>query len=145
MKKQNLFLVISMTFVVFLLTTGCSPTSPSLEEDWINIISVTPDSGLIDGVNTDFKVVVEYNLFSADDGKLTIAFTNSEDDPEYHVMITSATHYINKGYGTYEFNVTTKPKHWGSEGVFLVCTCIDQGPDIVGLMLMCKQKILTFQ
>ena len=145
MKKQNLFLVILMTFVVFLLTTGCSLTPPLIEEDFINIISVTPDSGLIDGVETAFKVVVEYNLFSADDGKLTIAFTNSEDTPEYHLMITSATHYINKGYGTYEFNVTTKPKDWGSEGVFLVCTCIDEGPDIVGFMLMCKQKILTFE
>ena len=145
MKKQNLFLVILMTFVVFLLTTGCSLTPPLIEEDFINIISVTPDSGLIDGVATDFKVVVEYNLFSYASGRLTIAFTNSEDDPGYHLMITSATHYINNGYGTYEYNVTTKPKDWGSEGVFLVCTCIDEVPDIDWSMLMCKQKILTFQ
>jgi len=145
MKKQNLFLVILMTFVVFLLTTGCCLTTPPIEEDFINIISVTPDSGLIDGVETAFKVVVEYNLFSADDGRLTIAFTNSEDTPEYHLMITSATHYISKGYGTYEFNVTTKPKDWGSEGVFLVCTCIDEVPQVEPPMLMCKQKILTFK
>ena len=136
-----------MTFVIFLLIIGCGGclTSPPIEEDFINIISVTPDSGLIDGVDTDFKIVVEYNLFSADDGKLTIAFTNSEDTPEYHLIITSATHYINKGYGTYEFNVTTKPKDWGSEGVFLVCTCIDEGPDLEGLMFDCDQEILTFQ
>ena len=145
MKKQNLFLVFLMTFVVFLLTTGCSPTSPSLEEDWINIISVTPDSELIDGVDTDFKVVVEYNLFSYDDGKLTIAFSNCEDDPGCHLMITSATHYINKGYGTHEYNVTTKPKDWGSEGVFLVCTCIEEEPQIEAGMLMCKQRNLTFK
>ena len=145
MKKQNMLLVILMTFVVFLLTTGCNLTSPPLDEDWINIISVTPDSGLIDGVDTAFKVVVEYNLFSADEGKLSIAFTNSEDTPGYHLPIPSATHYINKGNGTYEFNVTTKPKDWGSEGVFLVCTCIDEIPDIEGNMIMCKQKILTFE
>ena len=145
MKKQNLFLVILMTFVVFLLTTGCSLTTPPLEEDWINIISVTPDSGLIDGVDTDFKVVVEYNLFSYDNGRLTIAFSNCEVNPECHLMITSATHYINNGYGTHEYNVTTKPKDWGSEGVFLVCTCIDEVPQVEGPMLMCKQKILTFQ
>jgi len=67
MKKQNLFLVISMIFVLFLFSTGCggSPTAPPIEEDFINIISVTPNSGLIDGVDTDFKVVVEYNLFSS--------------------------------------------------------------------------------
>jgi len=145
MKKQNLFLVILMTFVVCLLTTGCNLTPPLIEEDFINIISVTPDSGLIDGVETAFKVVVEYNLFSYDNGRLTIAFTNSEDTPGYHLMIISATYYINKGYGTYEFNVTTKPKDWGSEGVFLVCTCIDEVPQVEGPMLMCKQKTLTFE
>ena len=145
MKKQNLFLVILMTFVVFLLTTGCNLITPPIEEDFINIVSVTPDSGLVDGVETAFKVVVEYNLFSADDGRLTIAFTNSEDTPEYHLMITSATHYINNGYGTYEYNVTTKPKDWGSEGVFLVCTCIDEVPQVEGPMLMCNHKILTFK
>jgi len=145
MKKQNLFLVILMTFVVFLLTTGCSLTTPPIEEDFINIISVTPDSGLIDGVATDFKVVVEYNLFSYDSGFLTIAFNNCEDDPGCHLIITDATHNIDNGYGTYEFNVVTKPKDWGSEGVFLVCTCINEKPEIEYGMLMCKQRNLTFK
>ena len=98
--------------------------------------------------STDFKVVVEYNLFSADSGKLTITFNNCEDEdtPACHLIITSATHYINNGYGTHEFNVTTKPKDWGSiGGDFIVCTCIDEVPDIEGNMLMCKHKILTFK
>jgi len=147
MKKQNLFLVILMTFVVFLLTTGCIPTSPPIEKDSINIISVIPDSGLIDGVDTDFKVVVEYNLFSYDNGKLTIAFSNCNFDPECHEMITSEIHYINNGYGTHEFNVIVKPKDWGSEGDFVVCTCIEEGPgpEIEGPMLDCDQEILTFK
>lgn len=147
MKKQNLFLVISMTFVVFLLAIGSGGclTSPPIEEDFINIISVTPDSGLIDGVDTDFKVVVEYNLFSYDNGKLTIAFSNCEDDPGCHLRIPSAEHYINNGYGTHEFNVIAKPKDWGSEGDFVVCTCIDEEPHIEYPMLDCDQEILTFK
>jgi hypothetical protein len=76
MNKLNIFLVISMIFIAFLLTAGCggTPTTPPIEEDFINIISVNPDSGLIDGVDTDFTVVVEYNLYSSTQGRLDISF-----------------------------------------------------------------------
>ena len=149
MKKLNLFLVISMIFVVFLLTTGCggNPAAPPIEEDFINIISVTPDSGLVDGVDTDFTVVVEYNLYSSTEGELSISFNNllnDEGNPGNHWNIGSANYYINKGYGTHEFNVTVKPKDWGSEGDFSVWTCIDEIPEIDNILLDCDEKILTF-
>ena len=150
MKKYNFFLVISMIFAAFLLTAGCrgTPTTPPIEEDFINIISVSPNSGLIDGVDTDFKVVVEYNLFSYDSGKLSISFNNllnNEGNPGNHWVITSANHYINKGYGTHEFNVTVKPKDWGSEGDFDVSVCIDEVPKIDNWLLDCDEEILTFK
>jgi len=150
MKKQNLFLVISIIFVVFLLTTGCggNPAAPPIEEDFINIISVTPDSGLIDGVDTDFTVVVEYNLYSSIEGKLSISFNNllnDEGNPGNHWVITSANYYINKGSGTHEFNVTVKPKDWSDEGDFNVWVCIDEIPKIDNILLDCDEKILTFQ
>jgi hypothetical protein len=146
MRKQNLFLVISMIFVVFLLTTGCggNPAAPPIEEDFINIISVTPDSGLIDGVDTDFKVVVEYNLVSSNTGELSISFSICEHTPACHLVITSANHYINKGYGTHEFNVNIEPKNWGDEGDFSVWVCIDEIPEIDNILLDCDEKILTF-
>jgi len=80
MKKLNLFLVILIVVTIFLVLTGCggSPTTPPIEEDFINIIGVTPDSGLVDGVDTDFTVVVEYNLYSYTQGEVQVGFNNGE-------------------------------------------------------------------
>jgi len=123
MKKVNLFLVILVFLFTIMYLAGCggTPTAPPIEEDFINIISVNPDSGLVDGVDTNFKVVVEYNLASSAEGVLSISFNNllnNQGNPGNHWTITSANYYINKGYGTHEFNVTIKPKDWGSEKVF---------------------------
>jgi len=113
MRKQNLFLVISMIFVIFLVTTGCggNPTAPPIEEDFINIISVTPDSGLVDGVDTDFIVVVEYNGWSP---------------------VWDAEFLVDKGSGTHEFNVTVIPKDWGSQGDFSVSVGLWKVPFVIG-------------
>ena len=72
MKKLNLFLVISVALSLIVCLSGCggTPITPPIEEDLINIISVTPNSGLVDGIDTDFKVVVEYNLISGNQGVL---------------------------------------------------------------------------
>ena len=150
MKKVNLFLVISVFLFTIMYLAGCggSLTTPPIDEDFINIISVTPDSGLIDGVDTNFTVVVEYNLASSAEGELSISFNNllnDEGNPGNHWVITSANHYINKGSGTHEFNVTIKPKDWGYEGDFNVWVCIDEIPeDIDSFLLDCDEKILTF-
>jgi hypothetical protein len=144
MKKQNLFLVISMIFVVFLLTTGCggNPAAPPIEEDFINIISVNPDSGLVDGIGTDFTVVVEYNLYSSNQGILQICF-NNESINSYRV-VENANFYIYKSYGTYEFNVTVKPKDWGSQGDFKVLAILDEIPWVSNSALVSDSKILIF-
>jgi len=144
MKKVNLFLVISMIFVVFLFSTGCggSPTAPPIEEDFINIISVTPDSGLIDGADTNFTVVVEYNLYSSNQGILQICF-NNESINSYRV-VENANFYIYKSYGTYEFNVTVKPKDWGSQGDFKVLAILDEIPWVSNSALASDSKILIF-
>jgi len=78
MKKVNLFLVISVALSLIVCLSGCggTPITPPIEEDFINIISVTPNSGLIDGVETDVSVVVEYNLVSSNLGVLKIGFNN---------------------------------------------------------------------
>ena len=129
MKKLNLFLVISMIFIAFLLTAGCggTPTTPPIEEDFINIISVTPDSGLIDGVDTDFTVVVEYNLFTYNQGILLIGFNNGESIDSFR-MVSNANFLVNKGLGIHEFYVTVKPKDWGNQGNFLVYVNISEYP-----------------
>ena len=121
---------------------------PPISDDFINIINVNPDSGLVDGVDTDFTVVVEYNLASSTEGKLSISFNNllnNKGNPDNHWHIESAYYHINKGYGTHEFNVTVKPKDWGSEGDFDVNVCIDEIPNIDNWLLDCDEKILTFK
>jgi len=97
MKKLNLFLVISMIFVAFLLTTGCggNPAAPPIEEDFINIISVTPDSGLVDGVDTNFTVVIEYNLYSYTQGEVQVGFNNGESINSFRI-VNNAEFLVNK-------------------------------------------------
>jgi len=147
MKKYNFFLVISMIFAVFLLTAGCggTPTTPPIEEDFINIISVNPDSGLIDGVDTDFTVVVEYNLYSSTQGTLGISFNTDMVDGWSPVW--DAEFLVNKGSGTHEFNVTVIPKDWGSQGDFSVSVGLWKVPFVIGEHnnLDWDKKILTFQ
>ncbi|GAG19627.1 unnamed protein product, partial [marine sediment metagenome] len=111
-------------------------------EDYIHIISVTPDSGLIDGVDTDFTVAVEYNLFSYNQGILQICFNNESIDS--YGVVENANFYIYKGYGTYEFNVTVKPKDWGSQGDFKVLVVLDEIPWVNAYSLDGDTEILTF-
>ena len=121
---------------------------PPISDDFINIISVTPDSGLVNGVSTDFTVVVKYNLASFTEGELTISFNNllnNKGNPGNHWYVESANYHIIKGYGTHEFNVTVKPKDWKSKGDFDVNVCIDELPHIDDWLLDCDEKILTFK
>ena len=149
MKKQNLFLVISMIFVLFLFSTGCggSSTAPPIKEDFINIVSVNPDSGLVDGVDTDFTVVVEYNLYSSNQGLLQVGFNIDDIDGQIDgwSMVQNADFLVNKGSGTREFDVTVKPRNWGSQGDFSVLVILDEIPWVNNYSLAWDEKILTFQ
>jgi len=121
---------------------------PPISDDFINIISVTPDSGLVNGVDTEFNVVVEYNLASFAEGGLSISFNNllnNKGNPDNHWYVESANYHISKGYGSHEFNVTVKPKDWKSKGDFDVSVCIDEMPNIDNCLLDCDEKILTFK
>ena len=124
MKKVNLFLVISVALSLIVCLSGCggTPITPPIEEDFINILSVTPNSGLVDGIDTDFKVVVEYNLISGNQGVLQIGFNNVEGNhiEAYEMRIEDGDFLVNKGSGTHEFNVTIIPKDWGNQGDFKV-------------------------
>ncbi len=60
-------------------------------------------------MDTNFAVVVEYNLFTYDQGILLIGFNNGESINSA-VIANSADFLVNKGSGTHEFNVTVIPK-----------------------------------
>ena len=129
MKKVNLFLVISVFLLTIMCLVGCggTPITPPIEEDFINIISVTPNSGLIDGVDTNFKVIVEYNLFTCNKGILLIGFNSGESINSFGI-VNNADFLVNKGSETHEFNVTVIPKDWGSQGDFKVYVNISEYP-----------------
>lgn len=124
----NKIFVLFCIVVVLVLMTGCVGAPPIVdEEDFINIISVIPDSGLIDGVDTDFTVVVEYNLVSRETGLLMIGFNNGDEIGIYY-MISNASHIVSKGSGKYTFNVNALTKNWGTQGDFLVYANISEYP-----------------
>jgi len=160
MKKVILFLVLSLTLSAVIGLAGCggSSTTPP--------ISVTPNSELIDGVDTDFKVVVEYNLVSSNLGVLSIGFNNACDPSgcyieAYDMCIEDGDFLVNKGSGMHEFNVTIIPKDYGSQGDFEVLVTLTKDecyilfiPDIQQLVIggygICAvaaidEEVLTFQ
>ena len=142
--KLTIFILLLVVITVF---TGCggTPTTPPIEEDFVNIISVTPNSGLLDGLDTNFKVVVEYNLYSSTQGTLDISFNTYMVDGWSPVW--DAEFLVNKGSGTHEFNVTVIPKDWGSQGDFSVSVGLWKVPFVIGEYnnLDWDEKILTFQ
>ena len=118
---------------------------PPISDDFINIISVTPSSGLIDGVDTELKVVVKYNIFSSKEGLLQIGFNNQESINSFR-MVKDIHFLVYKGYvGTNEFNVTVKPKNWGSQGDFRVHVSLDEIPWVSDYFLATDGKVLTFK
>ena len=117
---------------------------PPILDDYISIISVTPSSKLKDGVNTNFKVVLKYNLFSSNEGQLQVAFNNQESINSVR-FIKDAHFIVYKGDSTYKFSVTVKPKNWGGQGDFKMHVILDEIPWVSDYFLAWDEKILTFK
>jgi len=81
--------------------------------DYIKIQSVTPSTGLTDGVEQAFTVEVEYCLASQAQGVIYIYFNDL-----YKPNIWNFFEYItvNKGKGKHTFNVTALTKDWKKLG-----------------------------
>ena len=118
----------------------CLPDPP----DSISIKSVTPNSGLVAGIQTDFVVVVEYVLASADSGELDVGF-NSVLIDKFHI-ISSAEALIAKGSGEHEFNVSVVTKNWEPDGDFKVYVNLSEHPhEASWTPLATETRVLTFQ
>jgi len=111
------------------------------EFDSVKILSVTPDTGLIDGVETDFTVKVEYSLATEEKCKLSIWFNSDSQNSYSHY----GTIEISKGKGNYTFeNITVIPKNWRSEGdEFGVSVTLLPLEGIFGLAW--EEKVLSFE
>ena len=72
--------VLLVLFSVVLLSSifqACNLEAPAGS---ITILSVTPNSGLVDGVATDFTVEVEYSLSNTTQAELMVGFNTSDVD-----------------------------------------------------------------
>ncbi len=103
-----------------------APTEVEVE-DSISIKSVFPNSGLVDGADTTFRVVIDYTLVSKDSGELMIGFNNGDSVSTY-TMISDATAIIDKGSGEHTFNVTVRVKDWEGRGNFKVYVNLSEHP-----------------
>ena len=122
---KHAFLIIGiLSFVIF---QSCEKENDSEDlGDDIQIISVSPSSGLVDGEDYDFTVTVEYNLASVDSGLLMVGF-NTQEVGRF-IMISDASAIVDKGSGTHTFNVTVSAKDWLSEGDFKVYVNLSEYP-----------------
>ena len=137
-KNRILFLsTISLTLIFFACENGSTDTGTGT----IRIISVTPDSGLIDGEYTDFTVVVAYTLEGVDQAYLSVAYNTYEVEAwreyAYKDVYRSSVEKIET------FTVTDVPgKDWGESGDFSVLVII--APVEGGICYAGDMEVLTF-
>ena len=86
-------------------------TNVITDGDSVKIVSVTPSMNLIDGVEQQFTVIVDWSLSSFSEGQLIIAF-NTE---EWTSWIWSSVVIVEKGRGKQTFIETVIPKDYFPE------------------------------
>ena len=106
---------------------GCEKDSDIYKEiDTIEIISASPSTLLVDGVEYNFIVNIEYDLVTVNSGMLMIGF-NTEEIGKFY-MLSEATEIVSKGSGVHTFDITTIAKDWMSEGDFQVYVNLSENP-----------------
>lgn len=139
MKMRWIFILILVGVLTFL---GC-PTGNG-NGDSIRIISVTPNSGLTNGVSTTFVVDVEFRLSSVDNGEINLGF-NTEEVDRYKII---RQYQVFKDAGQLQqlqFIVTVVVKNWGNEGDFAVYVNLSEFPhDTTWTPLATDIMVLTF-
>ncbi|UCG50536.1 MAG: hypothetical protein JSW58_10025 [Candidatus Latescibacterota bacterium] len=113
-------------------------------QDSISIKSVTPNSGLVEGIQTDFVVAVAYHLASADSGELNVGFNNVQID-QFNI-VSDAKAFVAKGSGEHQFSVSVFPKNWGDAGDFKAYVNLSEHPHGPSWTpLATDTRVLTFE
>jgi len=114
--------------------------------DYVKIQSVTPSTGLTDGVEQQFTVKVDYALVTLEQGLITAGFNG---DNIYGPNSFSFEEFdVNKGKGSHTFYITVVPKDWGVEGEFCAAVNLGHYPDGTSESwewLAHDEKILSFK
>ena len=114
-------IAIALAVTFAMAFTGCGEEETLIREELysVQILSVTPD--LIDGVEQQLAVTVEYNLQlnRIHDILLIIAF-NTEELYDFKVYDYTDLEFDNNGKasGTHTFDVTLTPVDWSPQGEF---------------------------
>lgn len=124
LSKMRWFLIVIMVgLIVFFRCGEKNSTKPEENGDAISIKSVTPESGIVPGIVTDFVITVDYELASKDSAEVMVGFNT--DEVGRFVMISDATALVVKGSGEHQFNVTSV---WGDAGDFKVYVNLSEHP-----------------
>ena len=122
---KQFFIIIGFLSLIMLL--GCEKdTDIDKEIDRIEIISISPSMLLVDGVEYNFIVNIEYDLVTVNSGMLMIGFNTEEIG--LFTMLSEATEIVSKGSGVHTFDITTIAKDWMSEGDFEVYVNLSENP-----------------
>jgi hypothetical protein len=116
--KRNLLKILLMVLVFAMVFVGYVNGSTNI--DFIRIIDVTPSVNLIDGIEQQFTVTVEYVLSSQEQAMIYIGF-NSHRSNWYTVVSATPLRggiIVKRGRGVHTFNVTGLTKNWERNGKF---------------------------
>jgi hypothetical protein len=138
--KKVLLVLFSVVLLSFVFQ-ACNLEAPAGS---ITILSVTPNSGLVAGVATDFTVEVEYSLSNTAQAELIVGFNTSEVD--VFAIVMSEIVIISEGSGQHTFHATNiVPKDWGIAGDFRAYVNISEYPhDSPWTPLDIDTMVLTF-
>ena len=117
--------LIALLFALSILTLQTCTTEGI--SGTIRILSVTPNSGLVEGTPTDFVVEVEYELSNTDYGELNVGFNTISAD--LFLLVTSESIVVIEGSGQHTFNVVgVVPEDWSPGGSFKAYVNISEYP-----------------
>jgi hypothetical protein len=136
MKRVGIILI--FVVIISFVFQACQEKSSGM----IRIVSVSPDSRLVDGKFYDFIVHVEYELYNTPGGELHVGFNTP--NPNVISFVVSQTALFPEGSGDhYFFPKSIQAVDWGPAGDFKAYVEI-VGSDNVLKPLDFDTMILTF-
>jgi hypothetical protein len=122
-KMRCIFLSLNIVTVFSCSNPVNNPTiniSSSTFANTLSIVSVNPDSAIIDSSNVEFDVKISYSLTSSDSGAISCHIINAD------TFRMASEHFIAnvpKGSGEYSFKYLTQAIQMGNNMVLYVDIC----------------------
>ncbi len=126
-------LKINFIFFLFVLFAGLSVTTANAQTaresrrenpDKIRILIVTAANPVVDGVENEFTVEIEYTLESMDEGSVAIGF-NVNNSAGFRMMTRKK---VKKGTNLMTLKARVTPKDWKENGDFSVMVNLSPYP-----------------